>query len=205
MWVLPSRSRPHNLQRLFDAWIKTGATTPVELCLDLDDPCWPEYAQMGMPPGWHLVMANRHGLSCLYNDNYKRHPNEPWYGFIADDVVPMTKDWDVRLIEEAGSNGMAVPAGGHDANGAPHFVLGGDLVREIGWLSLPDLDRLYIDTVWQDIAEARDVLKRVPDVVLEHRHFSNGKALLDDTYRKRNKFKDKLIYDKWRTEHAHSP
>lgn len=160
---------------------------------------------MDSPPGWHVFMDQRGPLAGIYNDAFRRHPNEAWYGFIADDVVPLTPDWDVRLIEEAGSHGMAVPAGGHDVNGAPHFVLGGDLVREIGWLSLPGLDRLYIDTVWQRIAEARGTLKRVPDVVLEHRHFSNGKALMDDTYRKHNKMRDKLTFDNWRNEHGYSP
>jgi hypothetical protein len=38
----------------------------------------------------------------------------------------------------------------------------------------------------------------VPDVVLEHRHFSNKKARIDSTYLKHRKAQDKLIYDNWR-------
>lgn len=197
MWILPSRSRPHNLRRLIDACDKTGASTPVELCLDVDDECLPQYQAVWMQPMWYIVTEQRKGLSDVYNNAYLRHPHEPWYGFIADDVVPLTMGWDTRLIEVAGRDGMAVPAGGHDPNGAPHFVLGGDLVRSMGWLSLPGLDRLYIDTVWQRIAEARGVLIRVPDVILEHRHFSNGKAMIDETYRKHHKEQDKLIYNNW--------
>lgn len=156
-----------------------------------------------MPEGWHVHVCMCNGLSELYNESYKYHPNEPFYGFIADDVVPLTDAWDVKLIEAARRDGMAVPAGGHDASGAPHFVLGGDLARSVGWLSLPGLDRLYIDTVWQRIAESRGALRRMPDVVLEHRHFSNGKALMDSTYRKHKKAQDKLIYDNWRSEHGY--
>jgi len=160
-----------------------------------------QYESIHKPPGWHVIAAERAPLSTIYNDSFRSRPDYSWYGFIADDVVPLTKHWDIKLIEAAGSDGMAVPAGGETTGGCPHFVLGGDLVRSIGWLSLPGLDRIYIDTVWKDIAEARGVLRRVPDVVLEHRHFSNGKALMDATYRKHHKPEDKLIYEKWRQEY----
>jgi hypothetical protein len=205
MWILPSRARPHNLRRLLDAWVKTGASTPVTLCIDFDDPCLMQYQLMDMPAGWSVLVGHRAPLSVIYNEAFTRSKNSSFFGFIADDVLPITNAWDIKLIEAAGSDGMAVPAGGETTGGCPHFVLGGDLVRSMGWLSLPGLDRLYIDTVWGDIAEARGVLRRLPDVVLEHRHFSNGKALMDATYRKHNKHEDKLIYDKWRQEHGYQP
>lgn len=203
MWILPSRARPHNLLRLIEAWVKTGASTPVMLCVDFDDPCLRQYESIEMPTGWSVLIGRRGPLSVIYNDAFKRNENCTFFGFIADDVVPTTNHWDIKLIEAAGSDGMAVPSGGETTGGCPHFVLGGDLVRSIGWLSLPGLDRIYIDTVWSDIAKARGVLRSVPYVVLEHRHFSNGKALMDSTYRKQNKQQDKLIYDKWRQEHGY--
>lgn len=203
MWILPTRSRPHNLLRLIDAWTTTGASTSCELCIDFDDPFRNQIETM-KTPGWGLFIGRRGPLSALYNNAYERHPSEPWYGFIADDVVPITKDWDIRLIEAAGSDGMAVPAGGETTGGCPHFVLGGDLVRSVGWLSLPGLDRIYIDTVWCDIAKDRGVYREVPNVKLEHMHFSNGKAPIDETYRKYRKSQDKLIYNNWR-QHAYLP
>jgi len=198
MWILPSRSRPQNIQRLIGSWGKTGASTGVELCIDFDDPCREQYEAMNMPQSWRLVVGQRGPLSAIYNAAYQRHKYLSWMGFIADDVVPITNGWDTKLIEAAGSDGMAVPAGGHDPDGAPHFVLGGDLVRSMGWLSIPGLDRLYIDSAWQDIATDRGVLRRVPEVVLEHRHFSNKKARIDATYLKHRKAQDKIIYDNWR-------
>ena len=205
MWILPTRSRPHNLLRLIDAWEKTCASTPVELCMDSDDTCMDQYATMMVPTKWMAVIGQRGPLSIIYNDAYQRNQDSPWYGFIADDVVPITKDWDIRLIEAAGSDSMAIPAGGETTGGCPHFVLGGDLVRSMGWLSLPGLDRIYIDTVWRDVAMRRGVYREVHDVKLEHRHFSNGKARIDETYRKHNKQQDKLIYDNWRKQHAYLP
>ena len=201
MWVLPSRGRPHNLRRLIAAYITTKATTPVWLRLDQDDLTLEQSLSLSLPRSWVREIGPRLPLSVIYAEAYQQTPERPWWGFIADDVVPETPGWDVRLIEIAGSDGMAVPTGGHDQEGTPHFVLGGRLVREIGWLALPGLDRLYIDTVWGDIAKSRGLLRRVPDVVLRHAHFSNRQALKDETYKKHNKTRDKSIYDSWVIEY----
>jgi hypothetical protein len=197
MWILPSRSRPHNIVRLIDAYRKTGATTPVWLRVDDDDPVVGGYYIDH--PLWTMQIGEKKPLSELYAEVFFLYPEADWYGFIADDVVPETMQWDVKLIEAAGSDGMAVPAGGHeDYAGAPHFVLGGDLVRRVRWLALPGLDRLFIDTAWWDIAEKLGVLRKVPDVVLAHHHFSNKKAMYDKTYKKTRKVEDRACYDAWR-------
>lgn len=195
MWILPSRGRPQNVIRLIEAFNRTGATTPVWLRLDDDDP------QPELHGGnWIVNIGPRLLLSEIYAEAYRKYPDLPWYGVIADDVVPITPGWDRKLIEAAGNDGMAIPSGGETTGGYPHFVLGGDLVRSIGWLALPGLDRLYIDTVWHDIAEQHGVLRFLPDAILEHRHFSNRKALPDSTYRKNNKARDKVIYETWKRD-----
>jgi len=189
---VPSRGRPQNIIRLIEAYNKTGATTPVWLRLDEDDAGY----QDEYPPLWTVETGKRVPLSGIYEEARQNNPDALWYGFLADDVVPITHGWDLSLIDAAGTDGMAVPSGGH--GGTPHFVLGGDLVRDVGFLCLPGLDRLYIDTVWHDIAMKRDVLRYTPKVILEHHHFSNGKALFDKTYKKFHKNEDKIIYENWR-------
>lgn len=198
MWVLPSRGRPRNLKRLIAAWNITGATTPLWLRLDDDDATLRHYFGLSLPVSWRVeVNVRRSLLSEVYDEVYRHDPECPWWGFIADDVVPETSGWDTRLINIAGHDGMAVPMGGHDPQGTPHFVLGGNLVRDVGWLALPGLDRLYIDTVWAEVARSRGVLRRVSDVVLSHRHFSTGMAYYDEVYRKRRKGQDLAIYQQW--------
>ena len=194
MWILPSRGRSQNVHRLMDVYEKTGATTPVWLRLDDDDPN-PEYHH----ENWTVDIGPKLPLSEIYAEAYRKFPDSEWYGFIADDVVPLTSNWDTKLIEAAGHDGMAVPAGGDTTGGCPHFVLGGDLARSIGWLALPGLNRLYIDTCWGKIAEQRGVLRHVPEVLLEHRHFSNKLALFDATYKKSPIIKenDKRLYERW--------
>ena len=168
-------------------------STPAWVQLDSDDPMLGGYMELALPTNWILGVGPRRTLSMIYNDLYVREYK--WWGFIADDVVPETPEFDVKLIESAGEDGMAVPDGG---NGTPHFVLGKNLPLLTGWLSLPGLSRLYIDTVWGDIAGALGVLRRNTNVVLKHHHFSNRLALMDETYRKPLKAKDRALYEAWK-------
>ena len=161
--------------------------------LDEDDPMLGGYE---IPEGWNVRIGPRAPLSVIYNRVFEEFPDLPWYGIFADDVTPETEGWDEKLIEAAGSDGMAYP---DDGIGEPtHFCLGGDLVREMGWLAYPGLNRLYIDTVWRDIAKSRGVLRYLPDVKVTHRHPSVGLALMDRTYRKEGKAEDKVLYEQFR-------
>jgi hypothetical protein len=199
MWVLPSRGRPKNLLRFFDAFAKTQADTAGLVILDHDDPALNGYRAVILPPGWSLILEHRHQtLGSLQNSVFNRWPNNEWYGLIADDVVPLTDYWDKELVKAAGSNGVSYP---HDSiNGGTQFthgVIGGDLVREMGWLILPGLDRLYGDNVWTEIGNKRGVLEYCPQVKFDHLHFSNGKAEMDETYRKTQTDEDRKIYTDW--------
>ena len=198
MWILPSRSRPQNLRRL----IAAGITTPVYLRLDDDDPMLQGYRDIDFPLGWFFIVTKRALLSSIYNAAFMVMPDLDWYGFLADDVIPETSGWDRLLIEAAGKDGLAFSDDGiNQGSFATHFVLGGDLVRSVGWLALLGLDRIYIDTVWNDIAAERNVLRFLPHVMLRHHHFSNRSALMDKTYRKHNKVRDKSIYEAWAMEY----
>lgn len=195
MWIIPSRSRPHNIKRLADAFRETSVSTPVLLRLDDDDPYLSRYT---CPDGWKLVIGPRKPLSDCYNEVFNR--NLDWYGLFADDVVPETPRWDTLLIEAAGSDRVSFGNDGIDIL-PTHFVVGGELVREIGFVALPGLDRIYMDTVWNDIATERNVLSYLPDVQIPHLHFSNRMGKMDKTYRKWNKAKDKSIYEAWAIEY----
>lgn len=191
-WVIPSRSRPQNIPRMF------VGDTPFLLMLDKDDPMLGAYIDLHYPDNWALRIRERMPLSEIYNKAFEEFPFEDFYGIFADDVTPETEGWDHKLIEAAGRDGMAY---GDDGIGtATHFALGGDLVREMGWLAYPGLDRLYIDTIWQDISLAKRVIHYLPDVKIIHRHPSVGLGMMDATYRKPLKHKDREIYTAFQTE-----
>ena len=195
MWLVPSRSRPHRLARL----IQIGVSQSVIVGLDEDDPMLGGYLTLAAPDNWLFEVSPRRPLSGIYNDWFRAMPDLGWYGFLADDVEPETESWEQALIETAGRDGLAFGDDGiNGANHAAHFVLGGDLAREVGFLCLPGLHRLYIDTAWCDIARERGVFRYRPDVKLTHAHFSNHRAFLDATYQKPMRDADRIVYKTWR-------
>ena len=99
MFILPSRGRPHNIQRLIDAYVDTEATAPIHVLLDDDRKGEiDKYFQIKYPVGWLVIArAERIGPLELMRLHYERWPNEPFYGHLNDDTLPQTKHWDREL------------------------------------------------------------------------------------------------------------
>jgi hypothetical protein len=182
------------------AYIATNSTVMVCLIFDEDDPCLDEYMQIKKPMDWvEMVMPKNDdaGIMDLENHVMQYAPAQPYYGMLGDDSVPETVEWDQRLIEAAGSDGVAWPNDGiQGGKFGTMLVLGGDLVREMGWIAPPGLKHLYVDNLWTAIGRARGKATYLPEVIVRHHHFSNGLAIYDETYRRHSKFaaNDQVIY-----------
>lgn len=199
MWILPSRGRPASVERFFDAWRKTGASTKGVLVLDDDDA--PLYKGVILPPTWDVVIYPRQktGLGGATNLAAEQFPYEPWYGWVGDDALPVSDGWDKALIDAAGKDQIAYCWEGGEQNHSRvgHFCLGGDLVRELGFIALPGLNRLYWDNALMEIGRRRKCVHYLPDVRVDHLHFSNGTAEIDETYHKPSATKDQELYFAW--------
>jgi hypothetical protein len=157
-----------------------------------------EYRDVELPQGWRYIVQDRMTLGEIFNRFYALYPHEPWYGLIGDDVIPRTKDFDLELIAAAGDDGLAYCD--DLLNGvehAAHPVMGGGFVRNLGFIALPGLDKLYIDDVLFTTAVKRGKAAYVSDAVLEHMHFSNGKAPRDQTYQKAHAARDGEVFRAW--------
>ena len=108
-----------------------GTTTPFIVRLDANDPGLDQYSNIQYKDGWHTIVGPRKGLSAIYNEFLGLQCD--WYGILADDIIPETQEWDVRLIDAAGKDGVAYGDDGiNGKNRATHFAIGGSLVRELG-------------------------------------------------------------------------
>jgi hypothetical protein len=202
MWIIPSRGRPDQLFRFVQAYFQTDASTPLIVQFDEDDPKLMRYNTKVFPPQWSFRVRPRKATNFILNDIFKEFPNESFYGPLADDVVPKTPHWDTKLISLAGSDGVAY---GDDGIGgqrlATHACLGGNFVRDNGFITLPGLARLHGDDVWHTIAEKRGVLRYMGNVKMLHYHFSNGLAERDETYRKPEALDDHRLYQEWQANY----
>lgn len=187
------------MTRFFRAWKDTEASTPGIVCLDEDDA--PKYRDMEVPPEWKVVIRPRYeSLGANTNAYFAMYREEPWYGLLADDAVPVTRGWDWKLIEAAGSDGLACCWDGinNGTNLGSSPCIGGDWVRQMGWIIYPGLQRIYGDNILYELATKRGKLKYLQDVIVEHWHFSTGKSPMDETYRKTGSDSDLMIYESWK-------
>jgi hypothetical protein len=200
MLILPTRGRAAQLIRFIQAYKNTKALTRVFVYFDDDDPAGFQYhwSKQAIPSHWILKTGPRIKPGPVFNEVFALYPNEPFYGFLGDDVVPLCNYWDQVLIQRAGSDGVAWPDDlmCHEAI-ATHPVIGGDLVRSVGFLTYGNLKQYFIDTWWTYVAKKLGVARYCPDVVFDHRHHTNDKAPVDDTYRGKwpDAETDRKIYD----------
>lgn len=184
MFILPTRGRPWGLQRFLHAYIETRAFAQVLVYCDDDDPCLPEYQDILPLPGhWKFVVGPRILLGAVFNIFFEQYPDEYYYGFLSDDVVPLTVHWDTALINTAGFKAVSYPDDGLTHEEIATFpVIGGDLVRAAGFLAYPGLNQYFIDTCWHRMAKDLGVLHYMPEIKFDHRHHVNHKAEVDETY-----------------------
>lgn len=202
MWVLPTRSRVDNCKRFINAWKETNASTTVYLRLDDCDPCINELQNLNWPEQFIVVVGPREGMKASLQEMFNKYPNESWYGFLADDLLPQTNQWDIALVERAGNDSISYPndLGKKGKRGLPtHACVGGNLVRAIGWFGFPSTQHFYVDTIWQYIGERLDNIYRLDNIIVEHLHYSRNKSELDIIYEQsREKMQaDTYAYNDW--------
>jgi hypothetical protein len=177
VWLLPSRGRPHLAQRLF----QTGNfKTPGLLILDIGDS--EKYEDVRLPKGWEKIIRPRMYLSGKINAGYSYSPQEPWYGVLNDDHIPITPDWDVKLVEAL--TGPLVWPQDNYADRISTPVMDGDFARKLGWVACPDLKHFYLDDVNELIADCFGC-QRLADVIVSHEHVNAGRMKPDLTWKER--------------------
>lgn len=190
MWLVPSRGRPHLAQRLLDCGFKQKGV----LILDQDDA--DKYQKIRLPFGWRKLVMPRLWLSPKLNIAFDTFPDEPWYGILNDDHVPMTSGWEPAMIE-AGAKGIAWPDDNYAKRISSH-VKSGDLCRLLGWFVCPALKHYYLDDVDEllSVAVGGTYLQQV---VVSHEHANAGRAPMDRTYLERpNPALDKRAFLEWK-------
>ena len=187
--LVPSRGRPHNIARLIEAMDQTcqGDTTLV-VGVDADDPTLPDYRAFDC----ELVVQQRRSLVRWLNllaiprvDKYR------FIGHIGDDNVPRTEGWDLQVIESLERQGDIGFCYGDDLDpGRPAGSLSltvfmtSEVIRRLRYMGPPRIQHMYVDPVWFAWGQATSI-EFLPDVVLEHMHYSiSGKAPMDESYQR---------------------
>ena len=173
--------------RLFEAINATADFTELIFAIDADDVA--EYGDlMHATAGVNnvkIVIAARMGMNGTLNHwaNWMA-PDYDFICFMGDDHLPITKGWDTKLAEAIGDK--AGIAYGNDLlqgeNLPTAVVMSTKIIRALGFMSPPALKHLFLDNFWLAIGKALGNATYLPDVIIEHLHFTNGKAAHDERY-----------------------
>lgn len=115
----------------------------------------------------NLVINSQVGsITTIFNNLFNKYPDFDFYFMANDDIEFKTKDWDKKLANKGKiSYGKDNIEGGHTGN---FLMIDGDIVRALGWLQMPMLNRYCGDMCWKHIGKQLNILKYMPEVEIVH-------------------------------------
>lgn len=183
MWICPTFSRPKRLKELARSWERCQPQSRLFVRLWREDPAYLEYKTMNWPKLWKFYDSDAKGCGEALNEFYQLHPEEAFYGFIADDIVLRTKGGLEHLQALASPFFIAYPNDTIQRHRlCTHFCIGGDLVREMGWFAYPAFHHGQIDMVWHHLGLLTGLLRYAPQVIFQHKHMLTRLVDYDETY-----------------------
>ncbi len=203
--ICPSRTRPQNVQAVYEAWKETEPyCSELIIALDEDDAhnyepfidgiIYEVNPRMRMVPTLNFV-ANK------YCNKYRS------LGFIGDDHRFRTKWWDMQvynLLKGKDRNGIVYCNDLLQGERLPTAVfLRSEIVQRLGYMAPPNLIHMFADNFWLDIGRELNSISYLKDIIVEHCHHVVGKADHDILYDEVNAFteRDMVAYQEYLALH----
>lgn len=206
LFIVPTvYARIGRLRTFLDACQQTRrGDTDIMLALDEEElgdwaPFLVELEDCG-PPWVFPASAPRMPLGPKMN----RHAGEamwgwPRVGFLADDTVPVTEGWDVKLTDALKTPGIAYARSNRRNDIPEHHLVSSVILRALGWYWEPGLRHYYADNVLGALGAACGCLRYVPAAEIRHDHWESAAVEHDETYRvaEERGAEDKAAYLAW--------
>lgn len=193
--IIPTRGRPQAVPELVQAWDDTGATADLLFAVDTDDPELAAYkkhaAALKGDGRIRFTFGKRRRLVGTLNQQaVKAARSYRFLAFMGDDhrPRPAAMPWDAR-IRECLSGGPGIVYGNDLLQGekmATAVAMTSDIVETLGWMVPDCLVHLCADLVWVEWGRGMGRITYLGDMVIEHLHPANGKAILDQGYEEAN-------------------
>lgn len=219
--IVPTRSRPGNVQPVVNAWHETHAFydgAELVFVIDDDDPALSEYAAAfaetgaGPIPGrqavswlgassWQPLVPKLNKAATYLNITQRPYA----LGFAGDDHRPRTHGW-ARTYVQALKTGAGIVHGddGYQGENLPtEWAMRADIVRALGRMVPAGVEHLYCDNSMRDLGNATGLLRYLPEVSIEHLNpYCDGKAPMDEQYARVNGSeqyrRDRRAYREWK-------
>lgn len=208
---VPSRGRPYSVVRLRDAFNET-AGDPESISLiavvDEDDPTIEGYYLSGVT----VLEAPAGGTGIVRPLNYAFSvaPHRSITAFLGDDHIPRTPGWDLDVYGALSALKTGFCYGNDLLMGEkiPTAVfMTTDIPKALGHVALPALGHLFVDDYWLALGQGIGRIRYLPDTVIEHLHFLNGKSEMDETYKECNDQRlasaDRIAFQNWKNSDSY--
>lgn len=108
----------------------------------------------------------------------------------GDDQWIRTKDWDKMMLDKMdaiGGQGVLYP---DDLLQREHLAtaacISSEIIKALGYFGLPCVKHMYAEGAWMMVGRAIGKLVYMPNIIIEHMHYQNGKAVMDAQYQRAN-------------------
>jgi hypothetical protein len=201
--TVPTRGRPHNLERLAKA-VKETCKLDYEILARIDEDdksVYPALEKVRYFTGPRIFFtASLNELAEIASREDFTH-----VAILGDDVLPETVGWDEAMVKALPELGVVYGSDGlehlHGQDLPTHVVVPMEMYRRLGWLGLPTSRHLFLDNAWRELGKLTEFIY-LPEVKLSHLHRWNKAAPDDKTYQEANDKKkredDRLAFETWR-------
>ena len=198
--IIPSRGRPDNVARTVEQLQLYSKISDICVAIDDDEAdLYPRIDNVIYEVNPRLRMNGTLNLVAnKYVDDYKT------IYFMGDDHVVRTEGWDEKLYAPIKERGYGLSYGDdlfQREKLATAVMMSTNIIKPLGFMAPPKLIHLYMDNFWMTIGHALDALNYIPEAIIEHMHYLNGKATQDEGYTDVNSSEvythDKIVFDEY--------
>lgn len=170
--LMPSRGRPKECEQAVWSFFNTSKQSDLLLLVDEDDQFLREYKKIH-----NCIIEKKDTITNRLNKAYKENSSYHFYHITNDDVIYRTDHWDKKFMAILEKPGIAYGDDLFQRSNLPTFpFISVELLRAIGWIQMPLLNRYCGDLIWKIIGENCNCLFYLGDVVIEHMHQLAGKG-----------------------------
>jgi hypothetical protein len=187
VWITPSRERPEKLERLINSWRDTtSGLSDLLVCYDSDDHSYDNMMEKYEDVIWcvnegetksFLRILNNIALIC--SDQYQ------YLGFMEDDCIFETKDYEQKFIDKLKVLGPYGIVFANDLLNTPKLitlpVLNSNIVKDLGFYCPDELNCLFADNYWRELATSLNSEYYFEDIIIKHLHYTVENSECDST------------------------